>query len=123
MGLATTIKAAKKLVESQEPVVWDARGPIRLVAALALHEIRRAGSRPLALPACRDPRLHRVAAALFANPADPRDLVAHADAAGASVRTLTRLFRAVGLPSPPRTGLETSSIWALRPSTAVVPNS
>ena len=23
MGLATTIKAAKKLVESQEPVVWD----------------------------------------------------------------------------------------------------
>src|SRR6202040_403641 len=23
MGLATTIKAAKKMVESQEPVVWD----------------------------------------------------------------------------------------------------
>ena len=57
-----------------EPVVWDARGPIRLVAALALHEIGRAGTRPLSLPACRDPRLVRVAAALVADPADPRDL-------------------------------------------------
>jgi AraC-like DNA-binding protein len=77
-----------------EPVVWDARGPIRLVAALALHEISRAAVRPLALPACRDARLVRVAAALLADPADPRDLAAHADAAGASVRTLVRLFRA-----------------------------
>ncbi len=76
-----------------EPVVWDARGPIRLVAALVLHEIRRAGTRPLSLPACRDPRLVRVAEVLIANPADGRDLAAHAQAAGASVRTLTRLFR------------------------------
>jgi AraC-like DNA-binding protein len=77
-----------------EPVVWDARGPIRLVAALALHEIRRAGTRPLSLPACRDPRLARVAAALLADPADPRDLDGYASVAGASVRTLARLFRA-----------------------------
>ncbi|HEY4041834.1 MAG TPA: AraC family ligand binding domain-containing protein [Rhodopila sp.] len=27
-----------------EPVVWDARGPVRLVAALVLHEIGRAGT-------------------------------------------------------------------------------
>jgi AraC-like DNA-binding protein len=77
-----------------EPVVWDARGPIRLVAALALHEIRRAGTRPLSLPACRDPRLARVVSALVADPADPRDLDGYATVAGASVRTLARLFRA-----------------------------
>ncbi len=77
-----------------EPVVWDAQGPMALVAALALHEITRAGTRNLALPVCRDPRLARVAAALAADPADPRDLAGHAVAAGASVRTLARLFRA-----------------------------
>jgi len=81
------------LTVCNEPVVWDARGPIRLVASLALHEIGRAAARPLSLPACHDPRLRRVADALVANPADPRDLDAHAEAAGASVRTLTRLFR------------------------------
>jgi AraC-like DNA-binding protein len=77
-----------------EPVVWDARGPIRLVAALVLHEIGRAGTRTLSLPACRDPRLARVAAALVADPADGRDLDGYAAIAGASVRTLARLFRA-----------------------------
>ena len=76
-----------------EPVVWDARGPIRLVVALVLHEIGRAGSRPLSLPACNDPRLLRVAAALIADPADPRALEGYAEVAGASVRTLARLFR------------------------------
>ena len=76
-----------------EPVVWDASGPMRLVAALVLHEIGRAATRPLSLPACRDPRLARVAAALIADPADSRDLDAHAAEAGASVRTLARLFR------------------------------
>jgi hypothetical protein len=77
-----------------EPVVWDARGPIRLVASLVLHEIGRAETRPLSLPACRDPRLVRVAAALLADPADPRDLDGFATVAGASVRTLARLFAA-----------------------------
>jgi AraC-like DNA-binding protein len=76
-----------------EPAAWDKDGPIALVAALAVHEITRAGTRPLSLPACRDPRLARVAAALVADPADPRDLAGHAEAAGASVRTLARLFR------------------------------
>ncbi len=76
-----------------EPVVWDASGPMALVAELALHEIRRAPTRPLSLPACRDPRLVRVAAALTADPADDRDLAQHAADAGASVRTLVRLFR------------------------------
>jgi AraC-like DNA-binding protein len=77
-----------------EPVVWDASGPTRLVAELALHEIGRAGTRRLSLPACHDPRLARVAAALVADPADARDLDGYAAIAGASVRTLARLFRA-----------------------------
>jgi AraC-like DNA-binding protein/mannose-6-phosphate isomerase-like protein (cupin superfamily) len=80
------------LTVCEEPVVWDARGPIRLVASLVLHEIGRAGTRPLSLPACHDPRLVRVASALVANPADPRDLNDFATVAGASVRTLARLF-------------------------------
>jgi quercetin dioxygenase-like cupin family protein len=67
---ATTVIALSPLLRELiltvcgEPVVWDARGPIRLVAALVLHEIRRAGTRPLSLPACRDARLVRVAAAV-----------------------------------------------------------
>ncbi|HQT78502.1 MAG TPA: AraC family transcriptional regulator, partial [Rhodopila sp.] len=77
-----------------EPVVWDARGPMRLVAALALHEISRAATRPLALVACRDPRLRRVTDRLRSDPANPQDLDTLAEAAGASVRTLARLFRA-----------------------------
>ena len=96
---AVTVIAASPLLRELiltvcgEPVVWDAGGPIRLVAELVLHEIGRAGTRPLSLPACRDPRLARVAAALIADPADPRDLDALAVVAGASVRTLARLFR------------------------------
>ncbi len=77
-----------------EPVVWDAQGPIRLVVALVLHEIARAGTHPLGLPACRDPRLVRATVALVENPADPRNLDDYAAAAGASIRTLARLFRA-----------------------------
>ena len=97
---ATTVIAVSPLLREliltvcNEPVVWDARGPTRLVAALALHEIGRAATRKLSLPACRDPRLHRVATALLADPADPRDLARYAAVVGASVRTLARLFRA-----------------------------
>jgi AraC-like DNA-binding protein len=74
-------------------VAWDERGPATHIAALALHEISRAATQPLQVPACRDRRLRRVADALMANPADQRTLAAHAEAAGASERTLARLFR------------------------------
>src|SRR3978361_254022 len=56
--LATTVIAVSPLLREliltvcNEPVVWDARGPTRLVAALALHEIGRAATRQLSLPAC-----------------------------------------------------------------------
>ena len=81
------------LAACEQPVMWDEDGPVRHVVALALHEISRAATRPISVPACRDPRLQRVAEALFADPADPRGLEAFADMAGASSRTLARLFR------------------------------
>src|SRR5277367_867909 len=81
------------LAACEEPVAWDERGPASHIAALALREIGRAATRPLEVPACRDRRLRRVAEALLADPADRRSLGAHAAAAGASERTLARLFR------------------------------
>jgi len=63
----------------------------RLVAVIA-DEIRAAPTAPLHLPLPRDPRARRVADALRANPGDPRTLVDWARAAGASVRTLERVF-------------------------------
>lgn len=49
---------------------------------------------PLHLPEPSDPRLRRVCAALLADPGSPATLRHHARGAGASVRTLLRLFPA-----------------------------
>ncbi|MEJ0017411.1 MAG: helix-turn-helix transcriptional regulator [Acetobacteraceae bacterium] len=81
------------LAACEQPVMWDEDGPVRHVVALALHEISRAATRPVSVPACRDPRLMRVTDALLDDPADPRGLDAFAETAGASARTLARLFR------------------------------
>jgi transcriptional regulator GlxA family with amidase domain len=81
------------LAACDEGVAWNGKLPAQPVAALVLHEIRRAATRPLSLPACRDPRLARLAGVLLADPGDPRDLPELADLAGASARTLARLFR------------------------------
>jgi AraC-like DNA-binding protein len=81
------------LAACAEGVVWDEEGPVQHVVALARHEISRAPTRPISVPACNDPRLRRVTEALLANPADPRGLDAFAMMAGASSRTLARLFR------------------------------
>jgi AraC-like DNA-binding protein len=79
------------LAACEQQVMWDKAGPVHHVVALALHEIRRAVTRPISVPACRDARLQRVTDALLANPADARG--AFAEIAGASARTLARLFR------------------------------
>lgn len=81
------------LAACEQPVMWDEDGPVRHVVALALHEIGHAATLPISVPACRDPRLRYVANALLADPADPRGLGAFAEMAGASARTLARLFR------------------------------
>jgi AraC-like DNA-binding protein len=81
------------LAACNEPLMWDEDGPVRHLVALALHEIGHAATRPISVPACRDPRLQRIAEALLADPADARGLELFASTAGASARTLARLFR------------------------------
>ena len=81
------------LAACEQPVMWDEAGPVQHVVALAMHEISRAATRQISIPTCRDPRLQRVTEALLTDPADPRSLDAFAEMAGASARTLARLFR------------------------------
>ena len=79
-----------RAVEFAQPYRED--GPeARLVGVIA-DEIRAAPTAPLHLPLPRDPRARRVADALRANPGDPRTLRDWARKAGASARTLERLF-------------------------------
>jgi len=74
------------------PKSYREEGPeARLVAVIA-DEIRAAPTAPLHLPLPRDPRARRVADALRANPGDPRTLAAWSRVAGASARTLERVF-------------------------------
>jgi len=58
-----------------------------------LDELRQAEETELSLPMARDKRLARVIEALLKEPGDARDLEAWAEVAGASPRTLTRLFQ------------------------------
>jgi AraC-like DNA-binding protein len=79
-----------RAVEFAQPYRDD--GPeARLVAVIA-DEVRAAPTAPLHLPLPRDSRAHRVADALRAHPGDPRTLADWAHVAGASARTLERLF-------------------------------
>ncbi len=81
------------LAACAEPLEWDEAGRGGHLAALILDEIARAQRLPLGLPALRDARLRRLAAALQADPAQPLGLEDWARHCGASPRTLTRLFR------------------------------
>jgi AraC-like DNA-binding protein len=64
----------------------------RLVAVL-LDELEVVRTAPLHLPMPRDPRLRAITDHLVTDPADKRPLGAWARTAGASTRTLARLFR------------------------------
>lgn len=77
----------------------------RLVQVL-LDELARAEETPLHLPMGRDPRLLRVMEGLLTDPGVERDLAAWGKLAGASSRTLARLFVA-------ETGL-TFGVWRTR---------
>jgi AraC-like DNA-binding protein len=75
----------------------EAPGPPRrrrLLTALILDEIRAATVAPLHLPEPTDPRLVRITGAIREQPGDARTLGAWAREAGASTRTLSRLFLA-----------------------------
>ena len=75
-----------------EPVVYDEQGRGGALAELIFSEIARARRLPLVIPMPRDPRLLRVCNAMLADPASRRTLDDWAGDAGASVRTLARLF-------------------------------
>ena len=83
------------LAACAEPPDWDPAGRFPHIAALILDEIARAPALPLlgGVPAVRDKRLRRLAAALEADPASGLTLERWATQCGASPRTLTRLFR------------------------------
>ena len=73
---------------------YPADGPEARLAAVIRDEIRAADTAPLHLPMPEDPRARRVAEAFRARPSDRRPRDAWAREAGASERTLERLFRA-----------------------------
>ena len=62
------------------------------IMAVILDELRALKPEPLHLPHPRDARLEKITAALLADPADSRALADWAKQAGASERTLARLF-------------------------------
>jgi AraC-like DNA-binding protein len=75
----------------------EAPGPPRRrsrLAALILLELAGAAVAPLHLPEPADARIRRITETLRAEPGDPRPLSAWAKEAGASARTLSRLFLA-----------------------------
>jgi AraC-like DNA-binding protein len=67
-------------------------GRAHLLGELILDELARAPSRPIRVPLPRDKRLKGLCEALIDAPGDTRTLAGWARAAGASERTLARLF-------------------------------
>lgn len=65
----------------------------RRLAAVTLDELRELDAAPFHLPLPLDPRLKAVTDALLADPSDNRELAQWGRLAGASGRTLARLFR------------------------------
>lgn len=80
------------LALGEEPVAYgpDSRGS--LIAQLIEEEIRLAQALSLHVPLPRDTRLQKLCAELLADPSDRRTLDGWSDVAGASARTLARLF-------------------------------
>ena len=76
-----------------EPLDYDEAGRGGLIAKLILAELERMQERKLHVPMPRDSRATRVARALLAHPDAPGGLDDWAEKAGASRRTLARLFR------------------------------
>jgi AraC-like DNA-binding protein len=75
-----------------EPVLYDRTGRGGAIVSLILSEIMRAPRLPLVIPMPRDPRLRRVCTRLLADPSDLRTIEGWSQIAGASARTLARLF-------------------------------
>ena len=80
------------LALSEEPGEYDQKGRGGLLAKMIEVEIGRARDLRLNIPLPKDARLQRLCAELLANPADRRTLDGWSEVAGASTRTLARLF-------------------------------
>lgn len=80
------------LALSEEPLEYERDSRGERLAKLVELEVERASQLALNFPLPRDPRLQRLCAAILANPADRRTLEDWSQFAGASARTLTRLF-------------------------------
>lgn len=76
----------------EEPVIYDEQGRAGAVAYLILGEIARAKPLSLVIPMPRDARLLRLCEALLDDPASRLTLESWSETAGASPRTLARLF-------------------------------
>jgi len=76
-----------------EPVLYDDAGRGGLIARLILAELALARRLPLVVPMPIDPRLRRLCDALLVNPESEYTLDDWAAQAGASARTLARLFQ------------------------------
>ncbi len=74
------------------PSTWSASSPEARVVRVFFDEMRAAPQVPLHLPTARDERLCRITQALAVHPADQRTLAQWARVAGASERTIARLF-------------------------------
>lgn len=79
---------------SAEPVAYEPGSRGALIAPLIESEIGRAHELSLSVPLPTDARLQRLCAQLLADPSDRRSLDAWSEIAGASKRTLVRLFEA-----------------------------
>jgi AraC-like DNA-binding protein len=75
-----------------EPLLYDRAGGGGAIVSLILSEIMRAPRLPLVIKMPQDARLRRVCMHLIDHPSDRRTLDAYAQIAGASARTLARLF-------------------------------
>lgn len=75
-----------------EPLLYDEQGRGGAIARLIHSEIERAQALSLFLPMPRDPRLQRLCSQLLTDPSNRLSLDGWAERAGASARTLARLF-------------------------------
>jgi len=75
-----------------EPVAYDPDSRGSLIAQLIEREIHLAQALSLHVPLPRDTRLQKLCAELLADPSDRRTLDGWSEIAGASARTLARLF-------------------------------
>ncbi|MGE4489749.1 MAG: helix-turn-helix domain-containing protein [Kiritimatiellales bacterium] len=77
----------------EEEEMSDPDGPVARLMQVILDELQRMEPAPLNLPMSEDPRLRKIMDALIRTPDDNRTLDEWAQTAGATSRTLARLFQ------------------------------